>query len=676
MNRRSFAALALALTLGGPAAAQEPRFTFERSAQTQGSGPQRLAVDVTLLSSGSPFRVTQRGETMVAESGLNDLRLFDASGRPVPYLLVQRRQEPGWRDGRILPVASTKTTSGFEVDFGTASTIDRVRVAGISGPFLKRLTLEGSGDRAHWTLLQGEGTLFNLPDERISNEDLSFQPGAYRYVRVLWNDANSGRVSLPAHVFARVTGGLAPISETSTDLSFERRPSESGRSRYRVQLPGARLPIAALVLDVAPGHVFRAVSVFESRFAGTEAAPVVLGSGTLVRVLRAGASAESLRVRIAPPAEAELDLIVEDGNNAPLDLRKVSAVFAELPWIYFEASSPAVVARYGDAAAAAPTYDLEAARASIDLSRTPEGRWDAARPLPGASAQSGPAPAISAGAALEGEFRYSRTIAAADHPGLAALPLDAAVLGHSQGPTSRFADVRIADGADKQVPYLLERRGEPLAVDLTLASTASPQMPPLPPANGGSRSVYRIALPERRLPAGSLSVETSARVFQRSVQVGVVRPADRNRREASFDVLTSTMWRHTDEQAVAPALTLQLGPMDATELWLVVDEGDNAPLPLSRARLLLPSYRLRFFAPQGGVLRLLYGREDLQPPRYDLSLLAPKLMGAPATEVTAGLESSRADAEPFISPRWFWVLLGAAVIVLLALIVKLAKKAT
>ena len=157
MKRRSFAVLALTLTLGGPAAAQEPRFTFERSAQTQGSGPQRLAVDVTLLSSGSPFRVTQRGETMVAEGGLNDLRLFDASGRPVPYLLVQRRQEPGWRDGRILPVASTKTASGFEVDFGTASTIDRVRVAGISGPFLKRLTLEGSGDRAHWTLLQGEG---------------------------------------------------------------------------------------------------------------------------------------------------------------------------------------------------------------------------------------------------------------------------------------------------------------------------------------------------------------------------------------------------------------------------------------------------------------------------------------------------------------------------------------
>ena len=52
MKRRSFAVLALTLTFGGLAAAQEPRFTFERSAQTQARGPQRLAVDVTLLSAG------------------------------------------------------------------------------------------------------------------------------------------------------------------------------------------------------------------------------------------------------------------------------------------------------------------------------------------------------------------------------------------------------------------------------------------------------------------------------------------------------------------------------------------------------------------------------------------------------------------------------------------------
>jgi hypothetical protein len=665
----------LALSAASAFPQQDRRFSYERSAQADGTGPRRLAVDLTLLSGGAPFRVTRRGDRLVADGGLRDFRLFDTSGSPLPYLLIHRRDEEVWRTGRILPVASTKTTSGFEVDFGGSPSIDRVRISGITAPFLKRLILEGSGDRSRWTLLEGEATLFDLPDEHIRNTDLDFRAGEYRYLRVTWNDANSGRVALPRVVSAREAAhqpGPLPLAGT---LVFERRPSEPGRSRYRISLPAAQLPIVALDLDVAPGHVFRSVSVSESRFTGVEAAPVVLGSGMLVRVLRAGAAAESLRVTIAPPAEAEIDLTVEDGNNPPLDLRKVSAVFAELPWIYLQASSPTIVARYGDRTASAPTYDLEAARASIDLSRTREARWDAARPLVGATATDRPASAVSAGAALEGNFRYTRTIAGVDRAGLAAVPLDASVLSHSLGPSYRFADVRIADSTNRQVPYLLERRDEPLAIDLALAPAQASQMPLLAPTQGGSRSVYRVVLPQRRLPAGSLSVETSARVFQRAVQVGVVRPADRNRRDAWFDALAATTWRHTDEQTATPALALRVSPGDASELWLVIDEGDNAPLPLDHPRLLLPSYRLRFFTPAAGGLRLVYGREDLQPPRYDLSLLAPTLMGAAATEVAAGPESARTERGAFISPRWFWVLLSVSVLVLLGLIVRLARRA-
>jgi hypothetical protein len=98
--------------------------------------------------------------------------------------------------------------------------------------------------------------------------------------------------------------------------------------------------------------------------------------------------------------------------------------------------------------------------------------------------------------------------------------------------------------------------------------------------------------------------------------------------------------------------------VDADELWLVVDEGDNAPLPLVHARLLLPSYRLRFFAPAGGGLRLLYGRDDLEPPRYDLALLAPTLMGAAATEVTAG---PTATSEAAAAVHFAALVLAAAV---------------
>ena len=182
-------------------------------------------------------------------------------------------------------------------------------------------------------------------------------------------------------------------------------------------------------------------------------------------------------------------------------------------------------------------------------------------------------------------------------------------------------------------------------------------------------------MPEAGLPAAALTVETTARVFQRAIQLGVVRPPDRSHRDERFDVVAATTWRHADEGVGAPALRLDLGTLETTELWLVVDEGDNAALPIDRARLQLPSWRLRYVAPEGAALQLLYGRNDLQPPRYDLALLAPRLMGAAATEVTAAPESARAATAALVSPRWFWIILSVAVLLLLGLIVRLARRA-
>ena len=71
-----------------------------------------------------------------------------------------------------------------------------------------------------------------------------------------------------------------------------------------------------------------------------------------------------MTVRISPPDEPDLDLVFDDGDNPPLDLRGVTAVFAELPWIYFEGQPGTIIARYGNARTEAPRYDLEAVPAS------------------------------------------------------------------------------------------------------------------------------------------------------------------------------------------------------------------------------------------------------------------------------------------------------------------------
>jgi hypothetical protein len=109
---------------------------------------------------------------------------------------------------------------------------------------------------------------------------------------------------------------------------------------------------------------------------------------------------------------------------------------------------------------------------------------------------------------------------------------------------------------------------------------------------------------------------------------------------------------------------------------LDVEEGDNRALEVSHAELLLPASRLRFFRANDGDLTLLYGRGDLAAPRYDLALLAPRLVGMVADEVTLGPEVvGSLPVAPSTAPKSaFWAALVVAVLVLLVLIVRLISK--
>jgi hypothetical protein len=664
---------AVCFTLALQAQDGGPRFAVEREVRLTAAGPHRLPIDLPLLERGRPFEVVRRGDRAFAEGGLNDLRFFDANGQPVPHLLLSTPPEaPRPVPAAILAIAATEKTSGFEADLGATVDVDEVQIGGLPAPFLKRLRLEGSGDRERWTVLLREGTLFDLPNEGVRQTALSFQAGPYRYLRVTWDDTNSARVPLPRVVSARSVLTRTPPPPLLIDVPFERRASEPGRTRYRLRLPAARLPVTAIEIDPGSGDLYRNATVLESRFTGSEAVPNRLGGRRLVRVERDGARAEALRIPIASPTDPELDLVIEDEANPPLDLRRVSAVLAELPWIYLDAPSASLVAKYGNETLQRPTYDLEAARHGIDVSGVADGEWGSPRESiepPGTHASSRESSPLQPGAEIDpAAFEYSRPVAQGQ--GLVAVPLDAAALAHSAGPSGAFSDVRIVDRDDRQVPYLIERRDEPLTADVVLEPVGADEQE-------SGRSKYVVRTPFDRLPAETrLVLETSARVFTRNVVLGIERPHRRQRREDSVDAIDRREWQHADERSAAPALLLRIGS-DAAALRLIVHEGDNAGLPITSARLLLPSYRLRFFHPSGTTLRLLYGRPGLPAPRYDLALLAPRVMGEPAREIGLGPEppGGREAAFSRLSPTVFWALLGVSVVVLLGLIARLLKGA-
>src|SRR5262249_60610612 len=95
-------------------------------------------------------------------------------------------------------------------------------------------------------------------------------------------------------------------------------------------------------------------------------------------------------------------------------------------------------------------------------------------------------------------------------------------------------------------------------------------------------------------PAARRAPRTGGGVSPGAVVVGRDRKPDRpRRRDPWFDTRGGARWIHADRDRPARPLTLTVPPIQGTLLFIVVDEGDNTPLPIGEARLLLPSFRVR-----------------------------------------------------------------------------------
>jgi hypothetical protein len=271
------------------------------------------------------------------------------------------------------------------------------------------------------------------------------------------------------------------------------------------------------------------------------------------------------------------------------------------------------------------------------------------------------------GAEIDSEgFTYSRAIIG-KKPGLSILPLDAAVLAHS-----RLFDIRIAGNDRRQIPYLMEEVKKPLSLNLPPLEKATPEeSQALAKYHGaGAISLYQLHLPYSNLPSPRLVFTTSAKVFDRKISI-FIEHEDHQTYSAA-----ETYWIHSDTEEEAPPLTVQLlFSLQTAEALVMVEEGDNSPLPITSVKLLLPSYELRFFRGDETDLKLYYGRNDIEGPRYDIEMLANRLHGAEAEKVTMGPEKTKTPPETqHMSQELFWGILIFAVLALLILIARLIRK--
>ena len=195
-----------------------------------------------------------------------------------------------------------------------------------------------------------------------------------------------------------------------------------------------------------------------------------------------------------------------------------------------------------------------------------------------------------------GGFRYQRPLAPGD-PGL----VDGA---------ARRGGARAFTGAIAQLRRR-PRRGRQQRADSVPPRTARRATVAGPRAAAGHAADARAAESSRQSFVSTRS-RCRSRIFpvpssrcrppERSSGVSCssasnARPTAAGARPAFEPLDAGSLWQHGDATIAPPPLELALPFERSRELLLIVDEGDNKPLPITGVRLLLPGWQLRFHRP-------------------------------------------------------------------------------
>jgi len=354
-----------------------------------------LATGVALASSAPPsfereIRVEAAGRVAVrldrdvyegARSDLGDLRVLDARGREVAYVID--RTSPGGRAADVRPAVRNR---GWRADGAATAVLDfggrvgkrrlELRLSGDN--FRRRVAVEGGEDGAAWTTLVDEAWVFAIPGPGpFRHEAVDLPDNDFPLLRVVVSPAPDERVR-PTIEDAFVPGdGRPKRPEERLEVRWSEAQDAPSRETWLTLDLGARhQPLESVSLDVADERFLREVLVEARREPRTAGGPVgweEIGRGQVHRLEHEGRSRECLRVE-ARGRERSLRLRVRNRDDRPLRVRGVVAG-VPVERLLFEADAPGGYRlTYGSADRPAPVYDL--ARTAGDL----EAWAQAARP--------------------------------------------------------------------------------------------------------------------------------------------------------------------------------------------------------------------------------------------------------------------------------------------------------
>ncbi len=599
-----------------------------------------------------------------------DLRVVDPAGNEVALLL----------DRPPVPQAHTVRPAKFEAKLEpgatritlTTGTTDALASLTLETPhpyFLRAARVETSADGASWTTLDQGVPIFRQWGAEKLELALGNRPAAYVRVTVTDNRA-------PALPFTGASLGLAAGPAPSlvpVGAQIARRDEFAGETVLALALDGRHLPLAALALDTQEPLFMRRVTVTVREVRDAVSGERAVGSGTLYRVALDGAPARAqLDLPLDfTPVTRELLVHIHNGDSPPLALAGVQLKRRPVNLLFMASGAGTYTLLSGNPQATAPHYDLAAfagemreagATTVIPGNLEPMPDYHPRESLAGA-----PLPDVPlTGAPLDAkDWPWRKTIQLA-RPGVQELELDLETLAGSR---PDFADLRLLrDG--NQVPYVLEQP------DLARALTVVPAV--TPDAKRPTVSRWLLRLPQAGLPLRRLVLTSSSPLFQREFRLYEKLTAADGR--AYENTLASGPWSRTPEPGVAETRIFELQDRVHTDsLWLETDNGDNPAIALGAVQAVYPVVRLIFKVAETDGFALVYGNTSALAPRYDLSLVAVRLLTASRNVAQLGAAGAGAGGSrnPFAGLNGgyvFWGALGLVVVVLLVVVSKLLPK--
>ncbi|MBI2497441.1 MAG: hypothetical protein HYV75_05830 [Opitutae bacterium] len=446
----------------------------------------------------------------------------------------------------------------------------------------------------------------------------------------------------------------------------------AGETVLTVTLDGKNVPLAELGLAVQDQLFMRRVTVAIREVRGDVSGERMVGSGTVYRVALEGAPVQArlaVPLDFSPPTR-ELLVHIHNGDSPPLVLDGVSARQHPVHLLFLAPAPGTYALLSGNVQAAAPRYDLAAFAGELRTAAAATVAPGALEPMPGyhprESLAEPPLPEVPlAGAPLDTrEWLYRRPVQVT-RAGVQELELDPEALARSR---PDFADLRVLRNGN-QVPYVLERPALARSLALTPADAPDAKRPTV--------SRWRLVLPQAGLPVRRLVLSSATPLFSRQIRIyEKVTGTDNRTRESA---LAGGAWSRTPEPGVAETRIFELSGRPQTDtLWIETDNGDNPAIALGAVQAVHPVVRLVFKVAETGGCSLAYGNAAANAPRYDLSLVAVRLLtaGRNVAQVAGGGQPAAAGSFfARLDNRYLlWGSLTVVVVALLAVVAKLLPK--